>query len=144
MRLTIRTNLALRTLMYCAVNPGVTVRKTDVATACNASENHLAQVIHKLGQAGFLTTVRGRTGGLRLQRDAAEITVGEVVRAFESTTPFTTCMEPDGGDCPLAASCRLTCVFADALAEFYRHLDAVRLRDLVEGNHGLSRLLKVA
>jgi Rrf2 family transcriptional regulator, nitric oxide-sensitive transcriptional repressor len=52
MRLTTRTNLAMRTLMFCAANPGRIVRKSEVATACNASENHLAQVIHLLARAG--------------------------------------------------------------------------------------------
>jgi Rrf2 family nitric oxide-sensitive transcriptional repressor len=146
MRLTMRTNLALRTLMFCAVNAGKTVRKQEVAVACHASENHLAQVIHKLAQAGFITTLRGRSGGLHLGRDASLIGVGEVVRAFESGLPFTECMDAPGADptCPLAAVCRLKCAFAEALAAFYASLDKVTLCDLVQGNDGLKRLLKVA
>ncbi len=54
MRLTTRTNLAMRTLMFCAVNPGRIVRKHEVAEACGASENHLAQVIHLLARQNFL------------------------------------------------------------------------------------------
>jgi hypothetical protein len=53
MRLTDRTKLALRRLMFCAVNKGRTVRKAEIAEACNASRNHLAQVIHKLSQAEY-------------------------------------------------------------------------------------------
>ena len=56
MRLTIRTNLAMRTLMLCAANPGRIVRKHEIAGICNASENHLAQVIHLLAINGFLNT----------------------------------------------------------------------------------------
>ena len=147
MRLTMRTNLAMRTLMFCAVNTGRIVRKQEVAAVCNASENHLAQVIHKLSQAGFITTIRGRTGGLQLRRDAAMIGVGEVVRAFEASVPFTECMEvnPTGApNCPLIAVCRLKCTFANALAAFYGTLDKVTLADMVDGNTDLSRLLKVA
>lgn len=56
MRLTTRTNLAMRTLMFCAVNPGQIVRKHEVAEACGASENHLAQVIHMLARKGYVRT----------------------------------------------------------------------------------------
>lgn len=147
MRLTMRTNLAMRTLMFCAVNNGRIVRKLEVAAACNASENHLAQVIHKLAQAGFISTVRGRTGGLQLRRAAATIGVGEVVRCFEASVPFTECMDGDLGtaqNCPLIAVCRLKCAFADALAAFYASLDTLTLADMVHGNTDLKRLLKVA
>ena len=68
MRLTTRTNLAIRTLMYCAANPGVVVRKSDIAKACDASENHLGQVIHLLAQLKFIVTHRGRFGGMTLAR----------------------------------------------------------------------------
>lgn len=144
MRLTIRTNLAMRTLMFCAVNEGRTVRKHEVAEACNASENHLAQVIHALAITGFLSTVRGRSGGLRLGRPATDIRVGEVVRTFEAALPFTECMEGGEGKCPLVGCCRLKCVLAGALEAFYAHLDRVTLADLVKDNSGLQQLLRVA
>lgn len=144
MRLTIRTNLAMRTLMFCAVNEGRTVRKHEVAEACNASENHLAQVIHALALTGFLRTVRGRAGGLQLGRAASAIRVGDVVRTFEGGLPFTECMEGGDGQCPLVGNCRLKCVLADALEAFYAHLDGITLAQLVQGNDGLQRLLRVA
>jgi Rrf2 family nitric oxide-sensitive transcriptional repressor len=145
MRLTLRTNLALRTLMFCAVNGGRTLRKHEVAQACGASENHLAQVIHKLGQAGFITTLRGRTGGLMLGRAPADVGVGEVVRVFEAALPFTECMDRSAETgCPLAGVCRLTCTFSAALEAFYASLDRVTLADMVQGNTGLERVLRVA
>jgi Rrf2 family nitric oxide-sensitive transcriptional repressor len=146
MRLTMRTNLAMRTLMFCAVNEGRIVRKAEVAAACNASENHLAQVIHKLAQAGFVATVRGRSGGLQLSKQAAAISVGDVVRSFEAGVPFTECMDGAPGaaaQCPLAAVCRLKCAFAEALAAFYVSLDRLTLADMVRDNCGLDRLLRV-
>ena len=144
MRLTVRTNLALRTLMFCAVNNGRTVRKAEIAGACAVSENHLAQVIHKLAQAGYVTTVRGRTGGLHLRGDPADVGVGEVVRSFEGCLALTECMEPDRGSCPLRESCVLKDVFFDAQEAFYGALDKWSLADLVDNNEGLIRLLKVA
>lgn len=144
MRLTTRTNLAMRTLMFCAANPGRIVRKQEVAEACNASENHLAQVIHLLARAGFLHTVRGRSGGLSLARAPEDIRVGEVFRTFEAVLPFTECAATGENTCPLVGCCRLKCVLADALDAFYAVLDRSTLRDLVTGNSELVTLLRVA
>lgn len=144
MRLTTRTNLAMRTLMFCAVNSDRIVRKSEVAKACHASENHLAQVIHLLARSRFLATYRGRSGGLQLARDASEITVGAVFRTFEKVLPFTDCTDQQASTCPLAGVCRLKCVLAEALDAFYAKLDSVTLKDLVAGNQGLQDLLEVA
>jgi Rrf2 family nitric oxide-sensitive transcriptional repressor len=144
MRLTTRTNLAMRTLMYCAVNDGKTVRKHEIAESCGASENHLAQVIHLMAQRGFIRTVRGRHGGLSLGRPADRIMVGEVFRTFEAVLPFAECFQDAEGTCPLIGACRLRCVLAEALEAFYSRLDSVSIRDLVQGNAELDGLLKVA
>jgi Rrf2 family nitric oxide-sensitive transcriptional repressor len=143
MRLTMRTNLAMRVLMYCAVNEGRTVRKQDIAAACNASENHLAQVIHRLGLRGYLHTLRGRGGGLRLARPPGAITVGAVFREFEATVPVTECF--DGRNtCPLIGACRLRCLLGEATEAFYAALDSVTLERLVADNEALDTILKVA
>lgn len=144
MRLTTRTNLAMRTLMFCAANQGTIVRKQDVAATCNASENHLAQVIHLLAQKGFLRTVRGRAGGLMLGRPAEAITVGEVFRTFEAVLPFAECFAGTENHCPLVGACRLKCTLAEALDAFYAKLDAVSVADLMCGNDELHHILKVA
>jgi Rrf2 family transcriptional regulator, nitric oxide-sensitive transcriptional repressor len=145
MRLTTRTNLAMRTLMFCAANPDRIVRKHEVAETCNASENHLAQVIHLLAQSGFLHTIRGRSGGLMLARPPETIRVGDVFRRFEAGLPFAECFEgAEDCDCPLVGSCRLKSVLSQALAAFYAQLDSVTVADLVTGNTDLQRLLHVA
>lgn len=144
MRLTTRTNLAMRTLMFCAVNPDHIVRKHEVAEACGASENHLAQVIHLLARKGYIKTQRGRSGGLTLARPPEQIGVGEVFRSFEAVLPFTECTEERAATCPLAGCCKLKCVLNEALAAFYARLDRSTLADLISDNDGLVRLLKVA
>lgn len=144
MRLTTRTNLAMRTLMFCAVNDGRIVRKSEVAKATNASENHLAQVIHLLAQRGFLKTVRGRSGGLTLGQAPEAISVGAVFRSFEACLPFTECFSESENTCPLTGACRLKALLADALEAFYSALDKITVRDLVADNARLESLLKVA
>ena len=143
MRLTTRTSLALRTLMVCAVNPDQIIRKADVATRINASENHLAQVVNQLGHLGLIHTLRGRRGGFLLARPAAEISVGAVLRAFEADLPFMECFTDDN-TCPLKGVCRIGPHLARAVEAFYATLDPVTLDDLIDGNEGLETMLDMA
>ncbi|MDF1621515.1 RrF2 family transcriptional regulator [Pseudothioclava nitratireducens] len=143
MRLTTRTNLAMRVLMFCAVNPGLTVRKHEIAAACNASENHLAQVVNTLAQRGFIDTQRGRSGGLRLARPMDQICVGEVLRAFEATLPFAECFDLETNTCPLHEACLFREALTEALDSFYAALDRKTLADLVADNRALENLLQL-
>ena len=137
MRLTMRTNLAMRVLMYCAAHPNDLVRSGDVASACNASAHHVAQVVNQLATMGYLRTLRGRSGGMKLARKPAGITVGEVFVHFESALPLTECFDDGGNTCPLTAGCRLRDALIEAQRAFYRALDDVTLEQLVCDNHRL-------
>lgn len=144
MRLTTRTNLAIRVLMACGVNAGQILRTADIAARCNASVHHLLQVVNTLQDHGYIETLRGRNGGLRLVRKDTDICVGEVFRLFESATPFAECFDPEQNTCPLWSTCRLRSYIQRALEAFYRELDLVTLSDLVRGNCGLHALLALA
>ena len=140
MHLTLRTNLALRALMVCAVNPSHLVRKQDVADVINASGNHLAQVINKLAQSGFITTQRGRHGGFKLARPASTIAVGDVFRVFEADLPLVECFS-DHNTCPLQEHCRMGPHLKRAVDAFYDALSDLSLSDLTECNSGLEQIL---
>lgn len=143
MRLTTRTNLAMRALMFCAVNPGRVVRKAEIADACNASLNHLGLVINLLAQAGFIATTRGRNGGVQLARSPESITVGEICRLLESEVPFAECFAGAENTCPLAGCCRLRGALCKALSAFYATLDTVSLAELTQDNTALCELLEM-
>lgn len=125
MKLTRYTDFALRVLMHLAAKPDRLLSIAEVATAYGISENHLMKVVQDLGRRGFLTTVRGRGGGIRLARPAEAITVGEVVRATEDDCPMVDC-----ASCILAGSCRLTGALAEARAAFFAVLDRYSIADV--------------
>ncbi|MGB0661602.1 MAG: RrF2 family transcriptional regulator [Mangrovicoccus sp.] len=143
MRLTLRTNIAMRALMFCAVNYGTTVRKAEVARVCNASENHLGHVIVTLAQADYLETTRGRNGGLRLARNPQDIDIGAVIRLLEACVPFAECFDGAENHCPLKCSCRLRGVLGNALEAFYSALDGITLAELIEDNSDLVGILSL-
>ncbi len=143
MRLTTKTNLAARVLMACALNRGKTLRTSEIALVSNASLNHLLQVVNGLQAHGFIETLRGRHGGLRLARAPEQISMGSVFRVFEAGYPFAECFDAHANTCPLSTECRLRGYIARALEAFYHELDMVTLEDLTRGNCGLEALLNV-
>ncbi|MEQ3671284.1 Rrf2 family transcriptional regulator [Pseudophaeobacter sp.] len=141
MRLTIRTNLAARILMVCAENPELLLKTAEVAALCNCSTNHAAHVVQRLQAEGYVSTLRGRSGGFSLSRRAEDVSMGDIFRLFEADIPFAECFDETTNTCPLRGSCRLQRYIERALDAFYHELDLVTLRDLVQGNCGLSALL---
>ena len=141
MRITKRTNIAIRLLMYCAVNTGRLVTKAEIARCCNVSENHLAQVTNQLSQLKYLHTQRGRNGGMELGMPADQISIGKVFRQVEGTVPESECFGDRDGSCPLVSACRLRVTLAEASNAFYAHLDDVTLDVLVRKNKDLEVIL---
>lgn len=129
MRLTRYTDYALRTLIYLGLNESRVSSIAEIARAYGISESHLTKVVHQLGRIGLVQTTRGRGGGLRLARPAAEIVVGAVVRQTEEDLALVECFA--NGACAITPSCRLRKALGEALAAFLEVLDRYTLADLL-------------
>lgn len=130
MRLTTMTDYALRLLMYVGQHPGRLCTIAEVARVYAISENHLMKITHRLGLAGWLETVRGKGGGIRLAADPADINLGAVVRSVEPDFFLVACLAADNA-CMLTGSCRLTSIVSEALQSFMARLDRHTLADLL-------------
>ena len=130
MRLTTMTDYALRLLMYVGQRPDRLCTIAEVAGAYGISEAHLMKVTHQLGLAGWLETVRGKGGGMRLAASPADINLGEVVRSIEPDFSLVDCLTT-GSSCTLNGSCRLTGIVSEALQSFMAHLDRYSLADVL-------------
>jgi Rrf2 family nitric oxide-sensitive transcriptional repressor len=130
MRLTQFTDFALRTLIYLGLQGDRLSSIHEIAQAYGVSENHLTKVVHQLGQQGFIDTLRGRGGGVRLARPAADIRIGEVVRRAEEDLALVACF-PGSGHCILAGECGGQRILHEALAAFFEVLDAYTLEDMI-------------
>lgn len=142
MRITKRTNIAVRLLMYCAAHKDRLVTKAEIADCCNISENHLAQVINQLGQLDFLFTQRGRNGGMTLAKPAEKISIGEVFRHIEGNLPLAECFADADNTCPLTSACRLRVALTAAAQAFYASLDEITLDSLICDNFDLMEILQ--
>ena len=142
MRLTLQTDYALRMLMYLALRQDRPCRVTDVALDYGISHNHLLKVALRLGRLGYVTTARGRTGGIALGRRPEDISLGEVVRHMEDDFALVECMRRDGGLCVISPACRLKGVVGKALEAFLVVFDGFTLADIVRNESELTKLLE--
>lgn len=144
MRLTVYSDYALRMLIYLAVDTSRLATVGEIADAYGISKNHLTKVAHELGVWGYVETVRGRGGGLRLARPAGEIGLGEIVRKTEPDMALVPCFAPIDDDCAIARCCLLKEALRKAGAAFLAVLDGYTLQDLVRPRTRLRSLLSIA
>ena len=138
MQLTRHSDYSLRVLIYLALNPHRISNVSEIAQAFNVSRNHLVKVVHNLSKLGYISTTRGHGGGIALTGDAADISVGEVVRHTENTLEVINCIEPR---CPIYSACRLKGALDEATAAFLDVLDNYTIDDLVRNKVILKRLI---
>jgi Rrf2 family nitric oxide-sensitive transcriptional repressor len=131
MRLTSYTDYALRTLIFLGLNRDRLVTIQDIAQLHGISKNHLMKVVHQLGVNGFVDTVRGRNGGMRLKREPGDINIGDVVRNTETDFYMAECFDPDNVGCAYSASCTLKGVLGEATKAYLKVLDGVTLADML-------------
>ena len=144
MRLTVYTDYSLRVLMYLAVREGGLATIDEIAKSYSISRNHLMKVVHQLGVAGYIETVRGRGGGLRLAKPAQAIGLAEVVRHTEPDMAIASCFKPVDAPCAVRQCCVLRRALEKARDAFIEVLEAYSLGDLVRPRGRLLGLLGIS
>lgn len=143
MRLTLYTDFSLRILLYLGSKQRSELSTIqDISNAYHISKNHLMKVSHELGKAGYIETVRGRGGGIRLARTPEEINIGEVVRRMEDDFYLVECFNPSGGSCPISPVCGLKGALARALQAYLQVLNEYTLQDLLINKDDLRAILQ--
>jgi len=143
LRLTAYTDYSLRVLIYLALKGDTLATISEIAKSYAISENHLMKVVHQLGVAGYVETVRGRGGGLRLAKPSASIRLGEVIRRTEPDMAIVSCFKPVNEPCAIRPSCVLKTALEEARDAFVGVLDGYTLQDLIAPRRRLARLLEI-
>lgn len=141
MRLTRYTDYALRVLIFAALNARALSTIDAISAGYGISKNHLRKVVHDLSRHGFIETVQGRNGGIRLSKPAEEIRVGTVLRQMEQDMCLVECFDPPTNTCRIVGACALRSMLHDSLAAFLANLDRYSLADLVKPRHALADIL---
>lgn len=140
MRLTLHTDFALRVLIQVGLNGGKLTTIADIAESFDISKQHLMKIVNDLSQQGYLHTLRGRNGGIRLQRDPHDINIGQVVRDTEDKLDVIGCLERKGY-CQIERVCVLRGALREATEAFLDVLDGYTLADLIKPHRALLALL---
>ncbi|OOR93178.1 Rrf2 family transcriptional regulator [Moraxella caviae] len=172
MRLTNYSDYALRTLIYLAVkpSPNALANINDIADSYQISKSHLTKIVHQLGKLGYIESVRGKGGGIRLSMHPRNINIGELIRHTESDFNILDCLTdptPDGSptlasklgnsstipsvditaddviaqSCVISPVCQLKGVFSEAMLAFIKVLDGYTLADVISNADELLEYL---
>ena len=133
MRLTRYTDYAMRVLLYLGARPEGLSSIASISKAYGISQNHLMKVVNDLANAGYVASVRGRSGGVRLGKAPEAINIGAVVRHTEDSFQVVDCMS-----CVIAPVCGLTGALDDAVKAFLAVLDGYTLADLMDRRAALN------
>jgi Rrf2 family nitric oxide-sensitive transcriptional repressor len=143
MKLNLQTDYALRVLIYVGTNGEELSTIQEIADAFVISKAHLMKVVYRLGKAGYLDTIRGKNGGMRLKRLPETIRVGDVVRSIEVDLAVIDCLGEEGF-CRIQPPCVLRGALRDATKAFLAVLDNYTLADLLGPRTALAKLLDIS
>ncbi len=147
MKLTDYTDYSLRVMLYLALRGEELATIQEISDAYGISKNHLMKVVQRLGELGWVDTIRGRNGGLRLAPTSLTLSVGEVVRHTENDFALVACF---GGEqverrtCVIEPHCRLKHALWAAREAFLAELDGYTIGELAQPTAELSGLLGLA
>ncbi|MBK1873709.1 MULTISPECIES: RrF2 family transcriptional regulator [Marinobacter] len=145
MHITRYTDYSLRVLIYLTVQGDRLTTIQEIADSYDISKNHLMKVVHQLNKKGYIETVRGKKGGMRLHRAPEDINVGVLVRDTEHDLSLVECYSSKN-TCKISPVCGLKPIFGEALQAFLSVLDKYTLKDIMNEQHQpqLLRLLQIA
>lgn len=129
MQLTQFTDYGLRSLMYLAAQPDRLCSVREIAEHYGISRNHLVKIVHRLAQLGYVSSSKGKGGGIRLAHDPATLRLGDLVLALEPNMHLVECFDRATNTCTVVSGCRLKHFLADANKAFLQALNQHTLAD---------------
>lgn len=142
MQLSKFSDYALRILVQLASSQDRLFSTREIAELHDAKYNHLAKVTQRLANEGYIISVRGRSGGIKLAIPAREIQIGTVIRNFENHTSVIECKNFDGSMCKFSPACGLKRLLNKAQDAFFAVLDECTLEDAINDHPNMRHLLR--
>lgn len=132
MKLSARSRYAARLLLDLAMREAETpVRTSLLSEGTGITVQFIEQIIRPLKKEGLVKSVRGATGGHILNRDPAEITLGQIVRTMEGGINIVACLDCET-ECDRSAECKTRNVWERASRAMEQELDSITLADLLD------------
>ncbi len=139
MQLTLYTDYSFRVLLYLGVNRDRLCTIAEISERCIATQNHLVKVVHNLGREGYIQTMRGRTGGIRLKKEPEEISLTDIIRCTEVNLNIAECLR-ENNKCHITSACKIKNIFKEAQNQFIQTLDNYTVADLLKDKAQLTHI----
>jgi len=127
MKLTLKTDYSLRVLIFLQKEEKATIQ--EIADFYKIKKNHLSVVVNKLSELGYIDSISGPKGGISLRKNALNLTLAEVVMAFEDFD-LVECFDNKNNTCRLSPSCKLKSILKGAQKSFIAELAQYKVKDL--------------
>lgn len=131
MQLTQFTDYSLRMLIYLAEHQGRLSTIAEVADWYRLPKQHFVKIAHNLSVLGYVKTLRGKGGGIRLNKDPENINIGKVIRETEPNFHIVECFNSENVSCRLTGNCKLKIILHKSMNRFYDVLDKATLDSII-------------
>lgn len=129
MQLNRRTDYALRTLLFLAMSSEERLSTIDeISAAFHIKRDHLIKIVNKLSKLQYVTTQRGKGGGIKINPKTLESSIYEIITHFESTLQVIDCDQPA---CPIKGICRLNAILNEATLNFNEVLRKYKIKNIL-------------
>lgn len=141
MRLSVYTDVCLRTLMVLGARGGQRLTSREISELIDVPYNHVTKAVLELGNLGALEVTRGRYGGASITQSGLTMSLGHLLRTLDWRDDVVDCTRDDGQhDCPMSGGCRLRAALRQARDAFYNSLDNLTVAEVVATSPSLTRL----
>lgn len=125
------SDYAFRILIYLAKNQNKLCTVEELANNFQISEHHVKKIVHKLAKTEYITSIKGRNGGLSLGMNPKDINLGEVLEITEDNLDIVECFCEESNTCNLNINCKFKKVIRGALDSFIGEFKNYSLDDIV-------------
>jgi|TARA_R110002126_G_C10490909_1_gene504519 Rrf2 family nitric oxide-sensitive transcriptional repressor len=115
--------------MYLAARPDTLCNVKGLAEHYGISRNHLVKVVHRLAQLGYIETIRGKGGGIKIATATVDLRLGDLVSALEPHMNMVECFDAETNTCRITQSCQLKHYLFEATQSYVDVLNKYTLGD---------------
>jgi Rrf2 family transcriptional regulator, iron-sulfur cluster assembly transcription factor len=138
-----RTDYAIRVLLALAKHgEGARLSSADIQQEMLIPRAFITRIVAQLSRQGLLNTFPGRDGGLMLPHPASQITLRDVVEAFEGPIFLSACMQVKSeDDCPFQSNCPVRPKWGRVQVAMMREMASITFEDLAKESLGIPTLV---
>src|SRR5512138_501060 len=135
-----QTDYAVRVVLALAKHEeGTRLSTAEIQREMLVPAGLMPRIVADLAKTGLVNTYTGRDGGLSLSRPAEQITLLDVVDAFEGPVLLSRCLQVTGdGDCPFIKTCPVRGKWGRVQAAMLREMASITFADLAQEALGAS------